>query len=443
MIPIVTPTEMAAVDAAAPEPVEELIARAGAAVARSARRLLGGTYGRRVIVVAGPGNNGADGRVAAERLRRSGVRVEVIDARDVPASLPSADLVVDAAFGTGINRAWAPPATDAPVLAVDIPSGVHGLDGEVHGGAWRAEATVTFAALKPGLLLGAGPERSGRVEVADIGLDVEPASAALVTAADVAEWVPHRDPTAHKWRSAVRVVAGSPGMSGAGRLVAEAAMRAGAGIVHASALGGDASWPVEVVGRELRGEDWAADVLEDADRFGAVVVGPGLGRSGTAAAGLDRLVAECDRPLVVDADGLALLDPATARLRRGPLVLTPHDGEFAALTGARPAADRFAAARELAADLDATVLLKGPTTIVAHGGFTLAVDEGDQRLATAGSGDVLAGIIGAHLARGLDSFRAPAAAAFVHGRAAGRSPIEGTVARDLIDQLGPALESCR
>src|SRR5687768_7858012 len=157
MVPVLTPEEMKAVDEAAPEPVEVLIERAGAAVARAAERMLGGAYGRRVVVVAGKGNNGADGRVAADQLRRRGVRVHVVDAAASPAELPACDLVVDAAYGTGFRgsyRAPRPPA-GARVLAVDIPSGVDGLTGEADEAAVRADATVTFAALKPGLLLGA------------------------------------------------------------------------------------------------------------------------------------------------------------------------------------------------------------------------------------------------------------------------------------------------
>ena len=173
MIPVLTPAEMAAVDAAAPEPVEVLIERAGAAVAREALRLLGGAYGRRVVVLAGKGNNGADGRSAARRLERRGVRVEVIDALGAPARLPGADLVVDAAYGTGFRGAYdAPEAGGTPVLAVDIPSGVDGTTGEAAGLVLAATRTVTFAALKPGLLFDPGRSLSGDVVVADIGLDV-------------------------------------------------------------------------------------------------------------------------------------------------------------------------------------------------------------------------------------------------------------------------------
>ncbi|MGH9183450.1 MAG: NAD(P)H-hydrate epimerase, partial [Acidimicrobiales bacterium] len=227
-----TPAEMGEIDAASSEPTEVLVGRAGAAVARAAVAVMGGSYGRRVVVVAGKGNNGADGREAARRLRRRGVRVAVVDAAATGPRLPPADLVIDAAFGTGLRGGWEPPDPGrTPVLAVDIPSGVAGLTGEVRGGALAAGRTVTFAALKPGLLLGAGAALAGEVEVADIGLDTSAARAHLVTDGDIAAWLPRRPVETHKWRSAVWVVAGSAGMAGAAGLAAGGALRAGAGYV--------------------------------------------------------------------------------------------------------------------------------------------------------------------------------------------------------------------
>lgn len=444
MIPITTPAEMAAVDAAAPEPVDVLIGRAGGAVAREALDLLGGAYGRRVVVLAGPGNNGADGVVAGQRLAARGVRVEVLDPRSDPLVRRDADLVIDAAFGTGLSRNWTPPEVTAPVLAVDIPSGVSGLTGEVLGGALPAARTVTFAALKPGLLLGAGPGLAGEVVVADIDLDVGSPPAGLVTAPDVAAWVSSRPPDAHKWRAGVRVVAGSPEMAGAGSLVAEAAMRGGAGIVHASAPGTPGRWPCEVVERIVPAEGWGAAVLADLDRFAALAVGPGLATDEVTAGEVNRLLAAADVPVVIDASALTMIDADTVRARSAATVLTPHDGEFARLIGRAPGADRFASVRAAADALGAVVLLKGPTTVVADAdGFVLAVDEGDQRLATAGSGDVLTGLVAAYLARGVDADRAAAAAAFVHGRAGRSLPQEGAVAGDLPAELGRALDGCR
>ncbi|MEO6120557.1 MAG: NAD(P)H-hydrate epimerase, partial [Acidimicrobiales bacterium] len=181
MIPVLEPAELRALDAAASVTTEVLIERAGAAVARAALAQLGGGYGRRVVVVAGQGNNGADGRAAARRLRRRGVLVLVVEAAEVPARLPACDLVVDAAYGTGFRGDYrAPDPAGAPVLAVDIPSGLDALTGQAGEGAVRAAATVTFAALKPGLLFADGPERSGTVEVADIGLDTSGAFAHVI-----------------------------------------------------------------------------------------------------------------------------------------------------------------------------------------------------------------------------------------------------------------------
>ena len=307
MIPIVTPVEMAAIDAAAPEPVEVLIGRAGAAVARAAIEMLGGTYGRRVVVLAGKGNNGNDGRDAARRLRRRGVRVIEVDAHGAPSMLPSADLVIDAAFGTGFRGDWSAPETSAPVLAVDIPSGVDGLTGSESERVLRAERTVTFAALKPGLLLPPGSELAGEIEVADIGLDTSTATASLLTDDDVAAIVPDRLAEAHKWKAAVWVAAGSPGMTGAAHLAARGAQRAGAGYVRLGTPGvdHDAHAPTEVVGHALPQRGWGRDVLGDLARFRSLVVGPGLGRDPNTLYEVVDVIASAPIPLVIDGDALA------------------------------------------------------------------------------------------------------------------------------------------
>ncbi|HEY6531454.1 MAG TPA: holo-ACP synthase, partial [Acidimicrobiales bacterium] len=307
LVPIVTPEEMGAIDRAAPEPVEVLIGRAGGAVARAARRMLGGTYGRRVVVIAGKGNNGNDGRDAARRLEASGVRVRVIDAADAPARLPHADLVIDAAYGTGFRGSFRAPEVgpDVPVLAVDIPSGVDGMTGQPSDRVLAADVTVTFAALKPGLLLPPGSRLAGAVEVADIGLDVSSASVHLVGAGAVADWLPARAAVAHKWQTAVWIVAGSPGMGGAAALCASAAARAGAGYVRLSTPGGEAAdLPVEVVRLDLPATDWAAEVLDGLDRFSALVVGNGLGTEPSTREAVRAVVAgaaERGIPTVVDA----------------------------------------------------------------------------------------------------------------------------------------------
>lgn len=449
MIPIVTPAEMAVADATAPVPVEILIERAGAAVAVAALDLLGGGYGRRVVVLAGPGNNGADGRAAVPRLRRRGARVEVVEVGSAPARLPSADLVIDAAFGTGFRGHFDAPEVGAtPVLAVDIPSGVDGLTGEERGRALPATRTVTFAALKPGLLMEPGRRLAGEVVLADIGL-VAVADASVVEAGDVATWLPARASDRHKWNAAVLVVAGSPGMTGAAHLAAAAAQRAGAGMVRVGSpgLSGDPGCPIEAVGMGLPGVDWAKVVLEGLDRFHALVIGPGLGVAETTRAAVVEVVAGAPIPVVVDSDGLtALVGDVGGRLkpRSAGTVITPHDGEFERLMGAAPGPDRIAAARDLAAATGAVALLKGATTIVAHpGGAVRVVMSGDARLATAGTGDVLSGVIGALLAQGMAPLEAAAGAAWLHGRAAMLGAPEGLVASDVVDLLPAALTGLR
>lgn len=449
VIPVVTPAEMREIDRTAGVAVEVLIARAGAAVARAARTMLGGTYGRTVDIVCGPGNNGADGRAAAVLLAADGARTRVHDAAQCPAWLSDGDLVIDAAYGTGFRGVWEPPeVAEVPVLAVDIVSGVDAETGAVSGPCLRATRTVSLAAAKPGHFFGAGRALTGSLFVADIGLDVSGATIAVIEQTDVADWLPVRRPDAHKWSHAVRVVAGSPGMAGAAGLVAAAAQRSGAGIVHLSSPGIDPAGPLEAVGRRLPAHDWSAEVLGDLHRFDALVIGPGLGRDDRMVPSATALIADAAVPVVVDGDGLFALawnaegTPAILRDRGRDTVLTPHDGEYALLTGAPPGPDRVLSARELARRTGAVVLLKGPVSVIAApDGRALLMADGDQRLATAGSGDVLAGMIAAFLARGLDGFRAAAAAAWVHAAAARRCPTVGTIASDLVTALPAVLSS--
>jgi len=453
VLPIVTPAEMRAVDGEVAHDLQRYVERSGAAVARAAVRMLGGTYGRTVQVLVGKGNNGADGRVAAGLLSARGVKVRVIPVESCPAVLPPCDLVIDAAFGTGFRGTWsAPDVGDALVLAVDLPSGLDAHTGEAHGPVLAADRTVTFQALKPGLLCADGPTLAGAVEVVDIGLGAgvrRRARAHLVQAADVADWLPAREALAHKWRSAVRVVAGSPGMTGAAVLASTAALRCGAGMVHLSAVGCLAvgSAP-EVVQQPLPASGWGRALLDSLDRFHSLVIGPGLGRDDGTADAARLAVLEAAVPVVVDGDALFAMAwnaqgaAALLRQRSLPTVLTPHDGEYRLLTGSAPSADRLDSARRLAAATDCVVLLKGPATVVADpSGEVLVTDAGDQRLATAGTGDVLSGMIGALLARGMSALHAAAAGAWLHGTAAMRAPRSGMVAGDIAAHLPEVLEA--
>ncbi|MEZ5407913.1 MAG: bifunctional ADP-dependent NAD(P)H-hydrate dehydratase/NAD(P)H-hydrate epimerase [Acidimicrobiales bacterium] len=491
MEPVVTPAEMGVIDAAAPEPVEVLIERAGWAVARSALGLLGRTYGARVLVLAGKGNNGNDGRVAARFLAARGVRcrVEAADFQPSPSDLARCDLVIDAAYGTGFRGSWdAPDVGSTPVLAVDIPSGVNGLTGEAAGRVLPAAATVTFAAWKPGLLFHPGRGLAGSVTVADIGLDARTGCRAWhLSATDLAPppspspspppspspsppeirslsgaerhfgssespvgpdgW-PQAGAEAHKWQRAVWVIGGHGTMLGAPSLAAAAAGRAGAGYVALSVPGATLSGPpvpVESVIRPLPAR-WGTDVVAEQARFAALVVGPGLPVDLATQGDVLNVAANTStRGLVLDGGALDAIasDPSILRGRAVPAVLTPHEGELRRLLrGRAPGADRIDTVRRLAADLGAVVLAKGPTTVAAHpDGRVLVSTAGDQRLASAGTGDVLAGLVGAGLAGGLDPLAAAGLAAELHGRAARLGLHRGFVAGDLPLLVGQWLET--
>ncbi len=412
MRPLLDTTAMRAADAVAVGAMGSpaLVRRAGVAVAQESRRLLGGLYGRRVAVVAGPGLNGADGRVCAGWLARRGARVEVIAVADQPAALTGYDLVVDAAFGLGCSRPYRAPFTDAPVVAVDLPSGVDPDSGDLWGAPARATVTVALGALKPAHVTGPAAELAGRVILHRLGIVAE-ARDGVVEDADLAGYVTRaRDD--HKWRHAVVALVGSPLMPGAARLVASGALAGGASMVRLASRA------------EVTGLDLPVEVVRDAPgsidpRARAVVAGPGLGES--TATFLAPILARARVPVVLDADAL---DPALVATRRpdGPAwVLTPHEGEFARLTGQPVPSDRLGAARALADSSGCVVLLKGPVTVVAApGGRTRVVTSGTAALATAGTGDVLAGLIAGALARGHDPLEAAALSAHLHGRAGAR-----------------------
>jgi len=477
MQPVLTPSEMGEADRrtiAAGTAEAVLVARAGAAVARVAVEMLGGTYGRRVVVVGGKGNNGADARVAADRLRARGMGVDefaLVDGIDrvvLARACARADLAIDGMFGTGFRGALADDAAlvaanfaSLPTLAIDIPSGVDGATGEVRGPAVRADVTVTFAALKPGLLFEPGRAHAGDVRVVDIGIDVARAAAHLHVLDRDDLVLPHRGTESHKWSAGVFVVGGSTGMTGAPIMTSHAAARSGAGMVVCGLPGAEAAARTsasEIVTRALpaTAEGYldrtaAAVVCKDADRFDAIALGPGLGRDERTQAAITEIVAECATPLVVDADALNAIavDLAPLRSRHAaglpPAILTPHAGEYARLAGSPVGADRVAAARSLADRTESIVVLKGPGTVVAVPGGDAIVNRTDTAaLATAGTGDVLTGIIAGLLAAGAEPFAAAATAAFVHGCAA---RVAGTgdalVANDLISALPPTLTALR
>jgi ADP-dependent NAD(P)H-hydrate dehydratase / NAD(P)H-hydrate epimerase len=452
---VLSVAEMRAADAAALSEVshDTLVTRAGTAVAVAALEILGGAYGRRVAVVAGKGSNGADARVAAAHLSRRGVRVALLDPAAPPDRLPPCDLLIDGAYGTGFHGSYDAPtvAPGTPVLAIDLPSGLDADTGRAGVGATAATHTVTFAAHKPGLLQGDGPRLSGRITVADIGIGTGDPAAALVEDADLA-LLPPRPRQSHKWTTALGVAAGSVGMEGSAVLCTRGAMAAGAGMIRLGTPGDPAGpWPIEAVRASLPPQRWAGAFLAATAKCKAVVIGPGLGTGDATTEEAQAVIASCPLPLVIDADGLtALGDLATAQfllgVRTAPTVLTPHDGEYARLAGHPPSDDRLASARDLAGQLGVIVLLKGPLTAVASGTDAapdvLLSAAGVPALATAGTGDVLSGIIGALLARGVDPHRAAALAAHAHGRAAARGRPQGLVAGQLPDLVAAYLSQC-
>jgi NAD(P)H-hydrate epimerase len=436
--PLYTAEEMRAAEAG--HDVDELMERAGAAVAGEVQRRF--PAARRVVGICGGGANGGDGRIALRILGERGLDAEESD------EVEGADVVLDALFGTGFRGEPRPEAaarierinaSGAAVLAVDIASGVDASTGEVPGAAVRADATVTFHGRKVGLEVAPGRFHAGAVTVADIGLAHADTGHRLV-ARDVLALVPKRSERDNKYTAgSVLVVGGARGLTGAACLAAEAAFRADAGYVSVAAPA--ESLPVletrllEAVKRPLE------DVFDAAKRAGALALGPGLGREHADL--VARLLAEADLPAVVDADALADLEPTR---REAPTVLTPHEGELARLLGedsAWVAAHRLAALERAVERFDCVVLLKGADTLVgAPGSGPLVVSLGVPGLATAGTGDVLTGILGAFLAKGMEaSLAAAAAAAAQQLAAAAVGHRAGLVASDLVHALPGVLDA--
>jgi NAD(P)H-hydrate epimerase len=463
--PVITPEESARLDAAAADPVEALMERAGLAVALAAVEM-GASYGTKVVVLAGPGNNGGDGYVAARYLAGRGVSVVVqalapptspaaiwahgtavmAGVPVVPLGAPFApDLIIDALFGAGFRGAlpeavvpWT--ASEKPVLAVDVPSGLQAGGGEATGPVFRASRTVTFHALKVGHLIGDGPDLCGRIAVADIGLVGGEGEFLLCEEADAP--LPPRPRRAHKWSAgSVLVVGGSAGLTGAAFLAARSALQGGAGAVTIACPAAlqpiYAGMAAEIMTAGIGTGDRfvSADVpavLQRAARFDVMALGPGLG------AGQEGFVAGLlegrEGPLIVDADGInAIAGPAALADRSFPTLITPHSGEFRRLTGFEPSHQK---ARELASTTGNVVLLKGSPTFVA-GRQLWAVTSGGAELATIGTGDVLTGLAAALWARGLNPETAARSAAYWHGRAGAAAAAFGTLtAERLATEIG-------
>jgi ADP-dependent NAD(P)H-hydrate dehydratase / NAD(P)H-hydrate epimerase len=427
-----------------------LMQRAASALAVECAAVLDRVYGTRVTLLVGAGNNGGDALYAGAALARRGARVTALlldrarahpgglaallgnggRARDADPAAVAADLVVDGILGIGGSGGLRRPAAalaeaaDACLtVAVDLPSGVAADTGAVDGDAVRADVTVTFGLLKPGLVLGRGAELAGQVRLVDIGLSpaVDDAALRVLEASDVQAVLPVPSAADDKYtRGVVGVVAGSQLYGGAGVLCTGAAIHGGAGMVRYAGSAPDAiraRFPEVVVQsgaapEELRVQAW--------------VIGPGIGTD-DAAGQLLRSALATDFPVIIDADGLTVLAaaPELVRRRSAPTVLTPHDREFARLFG-EVGSDRLAAARRAASSIGATVLLKGNATVVAApDGAAFANPTGTPWLATAGSGDVLSGLLGSLLAAGLPAPMAAASAAYLHGVAGQRAAAAG------------------
>ena len=439
---------------------------------------------QRVLVACGAGNNGGDGYVLARLAQAAGLEVTVaalaepagltgdaaracadyraaggVPQRFTPGLAAASDVIVDALLGTGIDRAVGGElrtcieslnASGRPVLAIDLPSGLHADDGRVLGCAVRATRTLTFVGLKTGLFLGAAPVQVGILSFAGLGIDgaanPPPPRLRRIDAGLLARVLPRRARDAHKGQHGrVLVVGGGPGMPGAARLAAEASLRAGAGLVtvatrpeHTTAI---VAGRPEIICRGIEAAVELEPLLAGAD---VVAVGPGLGQSDWARALFAAtLAAEC--PLIVDADALNLL--ASMPRRRDRWVLTPHPGEAARLLGVSPAAiqaDRLAAARELASRFGGVVVLKGANSLVVRdGAIPWVCDRGNPGMATAGMGDVLTGAIAALVAQCGELELGTAAAVLAHAtagdRAAAQGGERGLLASDLLAELRACL----
>ncbi|MGO4705481.1 NAD(P)H-hydrate dehydratase [Microvirga sp. 2MCAF38] len=458
----------------------ELMSRAGRAVADTATTMV--SPGARILVLAGPGQNGGDGFVAASRFANEGFEVilallgdrtrlrgdaaiaatrwsgTTISADGAPFS--EADLIVDALFGTGLSReiegeAWRVieqvNASHRPVVAVDLPSGIDADTGAPHAIAVRATRTVTFGTRKPGHLLLPGRDYAGPVEVADIGIGAQILASlhAKTFANHPGLWLsrfPKPGLASHKYdRGHTLVVSGGAVRTGAARMAARAALRIGAGLVTVAsppeALGVNAAHLTAIMLRGCDGPEGLAEILKD-PRFNSLIMGPALGvHSGTRA--MVTVAIQARRSLVLDADALTSFEGLASELhqafRSAPTVITPHTGEFARLfSGHSDILDppsKLERTRRAAAYLGAVVVLKGADTVIAAPDGRAAINEnGTPHLATAGSGDTLCGMIGGLMAQGMPAFEAACAGVWIHAEA-GAAFGPGLIAEDLPEQV--------
>ncbi len=453
-------------DALGRRPPAPLMERAGLAAAELARTLAGDS-GKPVLILAGPGNNGGDALVVARHLKQWWFRVVVVCTGDPqrytgdaaaawqawqqaggassPHMPPAQDwaLIVDGLFGIGLQRAIDSPyaalieqvnALDAPVLALDLPSGLDADTGRVPGCAIRADHTLTFIALKPGLLTLDGPDHCGVLHSADLGLADAVAAAphgVLITAGVLTHLLPPRPRNSHKGSyGSAGIVGGAHGMAGAALLAARAALKCGAGRVYAGLIADNVPF-IDLLQPELMLQ--TADGVLRLDHLSALAMGPGLGDSPDAAVYLDWAL-EKELPLLLDADALNLI-AATSDLKNKlkqivtPKILTPHPAEAARLLGITTAEvqqDRVAAALRLAHETQAGVVLKGCGSICAWPDGHWAINtSGNPGMAAPGMGDVLSGLIIALLAQGVDERHALTAGVYLHGAAADRLVKDG------------------
>lgn len=487
---LLTPDEMASADFMAAKsgiPSFDLMMRAGHAVAAAALSRF--PEALRFVVLCGPGNNGGDGYVAARLLADFGASIAVYslgnpdhlkgDARRAfdgwgERAMPlsefepqAGDVVVDALFGAGLSREVPSEVVDViamvakagmPVLAVDLPSGLNGRSGEPIGSAFQAECTVTFMTRKPGHLLLPGRSLCGDIEVADIGIPkrmIEAAAGAFAeNCPDIwSKLLPFAGPESHKYRRGhLAVFSGEASKTGAARLSATAGLKTGAGLVTvASPAGAMAANAAHLTAVMLRQVETEADLYEwlETARLSAFVLGPGFG-IGSRASGF--AVALKDKPLVLDADGITSFRENPSALFNAfadgdvRLVVTPHEGEFGRLfpdLAADETLSKPEKALKAAKRAHAAIVYKGADTVIASpDGRALINTNGFPRLATAGSGDVLAGMIGALLAQGMPAFEAAAAGVYLHGEAA-RFAGPGMTAEDLAEQSGRAMAAIK